>query len=75
MPQYFAIMLNYARVWWESYYAQNYAGIMCQGLMSRAACCMHYVLSRPPVDRCGYDGQQKALFVTLVERVPRFEAH
>ena len=23
----------YAQVWWESYYAQNYAGIMCQGLV------------------------------------------
>jgi hypothetical protein len=32
MLQYFAIMLNYAQVWWQSYYAQNYAGIMCQGL-------------------------------------------
>ena len=34
MLQYFAIMLNYAQVWWESYYAQNYAGIMCQGACS-----------------------------------------
>ncbi len=32
MLQNFAIMLNYAQAWWESYYAQNYAGIMCQGL-------------------------------------------
>ena len=32
MLLYFAFMLNYAQVWWESYYAQNYAGIMCQGL-------------------------------------------
>ena len=35
MPQYFAIMLNYAQVWWESYYAQNNAGIMCQALIGR----------------------------------------
>ena len=28
-----AIMLNYAQVREESYYAQNYAGIMCQGLI------------------------------------------
>ena len=27
------------------------------------------------VDRRGYGGQQKALFVTLVDRIPRFEAH
>ena len=26
-------MLNYAQVREESYYAQNYAGIMCQGLL------------------------------------------
>ena len=28
-----AIMLNYAQVRWENYYAQNYASIMCQGLI------------------------------------------
>ena len=27
-------MLNYAQVREKSYYAQNYAGIMCQGLMA-----------------------------------------
>ena len=31
---YFAIMLNYAQVRQESYYAQIYAGIMCQGRVS-----------------------------------------
>ena len=34
MPKYFAIMLNYAQVGWESYYAQIYASIMCQGLIT-----------------------------------------
>ena len=28
-----AIMLNYAQVRWENYYAQNYSSIMCQGLI------------------------------------------
>ena len=37
MPQIFAIMLNYAQVRRESYYAQIYAGIMCQASMSREA--------------------------------------
>ena len=32
MPKYFAIRLNYSQVGKESYYAQIYAGIMCQGL-------------------------------------------
>ena len=34
MPKYFVIMLNYAQVRQESYYAQIniYASIMCQGL-------------------------------------------
>ena len=32
MPRYFA---NYAQVGRESYYAQIYAGIMCQGLLLR----------------------------------------
>jgi hypothetical protein len=36
---------------------------------------MHYALSRPPVDRRGYFGDEKTLFVVLVDRVPRFEAH
>ena len=27
------------------------------------------------VDRRGYDGQQKRTFVTLVDRIPRFDAH
>jgi hypothetical protein len=31
-------MLNYAQIWWESCYAQNYPGIMCQGLMIIGAC-------------------------------------
>ena len=31
MPQHFAVLLN--QVWWESYCAQNYAGIMYQGLV------------------------------------------
>ena len=31
----FAIMLNYAQVRWESYYAQDYASIKCQGLLLR----------------------------------------
>ena len=35
MPQYFAIMLKYVQVWWENYYAQNYASIMWQGLELR----------------------------------------
>ena len=30
-------MLNYAQVRQESYYAQNYAGIMCQGLATGRA--------------------------------------
>ena len=34
----FAIMLNYAQVGWESYYAQIYAGIMCQGLSLTEIC-------------------------------------
>ena len=34
MPKYFAIMLNYAQVGKKSYYAQVYAGIMCQGLVA-----------------------------------------
>ena len=33
MPKYLAIMLNYAQVGYRSYYAQSYAGIMCQGLV------------------------------------------
>ena len=33
MLKYFAIMLSYAQVRQESYYAQIYAGIMCQGLV------------------------------------------
>jgi hypothetical protein len=37
----------------------------------KPACCI--ILSRLPVDRRGYDGQQKGTM--LVERVPRFEAH
>jgi hypothetical protein len=36
---------------------------------------LQYEWSRPPVDRRGYDGQQKALFVTLMDCIPRFEAH
>ena len=28
-------MLNYAQVREESYYARNYAGIMCQGLTTK----------------------------------------
>ena len=35
MPKNLAIMLNYAQVRYESYYAQNYAGIMCQGLLDK----------------------------------------
>ena len=35
MPKYCAIMLNYAQVRQESYYAQIYASIMCQGLVLR----------------------------------------
>jgi hypothetical protein len=35
---------------------------------------MHYVLSRPPVDRHGYDCQQKDT-ITLTDCVPRFEAY
>ena len=44
MPKCIAIMLNYAQVRWESYYAQIYASIMCQGLvmafarMTKARC-------------------------------------
>ena len=34
MPKYFAIMFNYAQVGYGSYYAQNYAGKMCQGLQT-----------------------------------------
>ena len=36
-------MLNYAQVREESYYAQNYAGIMCQGLLFVHELCL-YVL-------------------------------
>ena len=32
------IMLDYAQVKFESYYAQNYAGIMCQALTSTCIC-------------------------------------
>ena len=42
MPQYFAVVLNYAQVRWESYYAQIYASIMCQASMS----CKAYSTSR-----------------------------
>ena len=35
MPKCSAIMLNYAQVRWESYYAHIYASIMCQGLMGK----------------------------------------
>ena len=38
MPKCFAIMLNYAQIRWESYCAQIYAGIMCQGLTVTPAC-------------------------------------
>ena len=34
MPKTFVIMLNYAPVKSESYYAQNYASIMCQALLT-----------------------------------------
>ena len=51
MPQYFAIMLNYARVWWESYYAQNYAGIMCQGLLGSCIKCS----SKPQTHTVNHD--------------------
>ncbi len=36
--------------------------------------CMRYA-SIGTVDRCGYDGQQKTLFVTLVDHIPQFEAY
>ena len=38
-----AIMLNYAHMGKQSYYAQNYAGIMCQGLKTNHA--SHHLLS------------------------------
>ena len=43
MSKYFAInfMLNYAQVGQETYYAQIYAGIMCQGLAVRFQCAFH----------------------------------
>jgi hypothetical protein len=41
--------------------------------MSRKPTCC--ILSRLPVNRRGYNGQQKALFVTLVDNVPQFEAY
>jgi hypothetical protein len=47
---------------------------LCAWAESLHAACIMY-LSRLPVDRRGYDGQQKALFVTLMDSVPRFEAH
>jgi hypothetical protein len=32
-------------------------------------------MSESPVNRRGYDGQQKAQFVTPMDRIYRFEAH
>ena len=41
-------MLNYAQVREESYYAQNYACIMCQSLIVRSSHEPHPVLSLAP---------------------------
>ena len=41
----FVIMLNYAPVKNESYYAQNYASMMCQGLMLSPAMASHMIIT------------------------------